>query len=327
MIDTNPLVTVLTPVYNGEAFIAECIESVRRQTYQNWEYVIVNNCSTDRTLDIINKHASEDTRIRVHNNEDFVDVIQNHNIAFQQLSKNSKYCKLVQADDLLFSTCIEDMVDVAEASPSIGVVGSYCIAGTRVRCDGLSYPTPLITGIEVCRNTLLGRYYLFWSPSCLLIRSDIIGNRQPFYRIPYLHADVDALYEILQNCDFGFVYQVLTSIRTHKESMTSQDAQRINTQRLSQLQLLAKYGPFYLTAKEFELRVNTLLDIYYHSLVIAIIDLKRSEFWKYQKSELSKLGYPLSTLKLLNAFLSAIISNPRELARHLKARLIAKPTA
>jgi glycosyltransferase involved in cell wall biosynthesis len=326
MIDAKPLVTILTPVYNGEAFIAECIESVRRQTYQNWEYIIVNNCSTDGTLDIINKHASEDSRIRVLNNDDFVNVIENHNIAFQQLSGNSKYCKLVQADDLLFPTCIDEMVDAAESSDSIGIVGSYCIAGRRVECDGLPYPSPIVSGREVCRKSLLGQYYLFWSPSCLLIRSAIIRNRQPFYRIPYLHADVDALYEILQNCDFGFVHQVLTYIRTHEKSMTSQDAQRTSTQRLSHLQLLAKYGPLYLTAEQFEMQFKTLLDIYYHTMVIAIFDLKGSDYWKYQKSELSKLGYPLGTLKLMTALLSAMISNPRELARHLKARLIAKRT-
>ena len=46
----EPLVSVVTPVYNGDKYLADCVESVLKQTYQNWEYVIVNNCSTDRTL-------------------------------------------------------------------------------------------------------------------------------------------------------------------------------------------------------------------------------------------------------------------------------------
>jgi hypothetical protein len=45
----DPLVTVLTPVYNGEAYLAECIESVLAQTYSNWHYIIVNNNSADKT--------------------------------------------------------------------------------------------------------------------------------------------------------------------------------------------------------------------------------------------------------------------------------------
>ena len=48
----KPLVSIVTPVYNGEKFIAECIQSVLEQTYTNWNYVIVNNCSTDKTLKI-----------------------------------------------------------------------------------------------------------------------------------------------------------------------------------------------------------------------------------------------------------------------------------
>ena len=48
----EPLVSVVTPVYNGEAFLAKCIDSVLAQTYRNFEYLIVNNCSTDRSLEI-----------------------------------------------------------------------------------------------------------------------------------------------------------------------------------------------------------------------------------------------------------------------------------
>ena len=48
--DTQPLVSVVTPVYNGQAYLAECIESVLAQSYSNWQYTVVNNCSTDATL-------------------------------------------------------------------------------------------------------------------------------------------------------------------------------------------------------------------------------------------------------------------------------------
>ena len=48
----NPLVSVLIPVYNCEAYLRECLESVLRQTYSNWECLVVNNCSTDRTLSL-----------------------------------------------------------------------------------------------------------------------------------------------------------------------------------------------------------------------------------------------------------------------------------
>ena len=108
----EPVVSVITPVYNGEEYLAECIESVLAQTYQNWDYTIVNNCSTDRTLEIAQAFASRDRRIRIHTNDRFAPVIENHNIALRQISPASKYCKVVFADDWLFPRCIEEMVRV-----------------------------------------------------------------------------------------------------------------------------------------------------------------------------------------------------------------------
>src|SRR5712692_7142061 len=107
--DSQPLVGVVTPVYNGEKYLAECIESVLAQNYQNWEYIIVNNCSTDGSLKIAQTYAHRDARIRIYNNREFVSVIQNHNITFRQLSPESKYCKVVHADDWLFPDCIMQM--------------------------------------------------------------------------------------------------------------------------------------------------------------------------------------------------------------------------
>ena len=59
----QPQVSVITPVYNGEEFLSECIQSVLSQTYQNWDYTIVNNRSTDRTLEIAQSYAARDPRI------------------------------------------------------------------------------------------------------------------------------------------------------------------------------------------------------------------------------------------------------------------------
>jgi len=55
--DYLPLVSVVTPAYNGENHLTECSERVWAQTYQNWEYIIVNNCSTDRSLEIARRYA------------------------------------------------------------------------------------------------------------------------------------------------------------------------------------------------------------------------------------------------------------------------------
>ena len=105
----SPLVSVVTPVFNGEAGLDECIESVLGQTYKNFEYVIVNNRSTDRTLEIAKCYAEKDPRIRIHDNDTFVEAVENHEIALRQISPESRYCKVVQADDWIFPECLERM--------------------------------------------------------------------------------------------------------------------------------------------------------------------------------------------------------------------------
>ena len=78
----QPLVSIITPVYNGDAYLRECIESVLRQTYHNWEYIIVNNRSEDATLAIAEEYASSVSRgFRVITNKEFVGQVANQNIA------------------------------------------------------------------------------------------------------------------------------------------------------------------------------------------------------------------------------------------------------
>ena len=118
----------------------ECIQSVLAQTYQNWNYTIVDNCSTDGSAEIALGYAAKDSRIRVHRNEHFLPVIANHNSALRQISPQSKYCKIVLGDDWIFPNCLEQMVAVAEANPAIGIIGAYALEGERVAWTGLPFP-------------------------------------------------------------------------------------------------------------------------------------------------------------------------------------------
>jgi len=77
--DEQPLVSVVTPVYNGADYIAECIESVLKQTYENWEYVIVDNRSTDDTLEIARGYEAREPRIRIVTPNVFVGVVESGN--------------------------------------------------------------------------------------------------------------------------------------------------------------------------------------------------------------------------------------------------------
>ena len=65
----NDLVSIIMPSYNTGKYIAESIKSVQQQTYENWELIIVNDCSTDKTPDIVAEYVKQDERIIIVNNE------------------------------------------------------------------------------------------------------------------------------------------------------------------------------------------------------------------------------------------------------------------
>lgn len=314
-VNTQPFISIVTPVYNGEKYLAECIESVLAQTYQNWEYIIVNNCSKDRTLEIAQEYARQDARIRVHNNSEFLRAVQNWNHALHLISAESKYCKVVHADDWLFPECLTEMVKVAEANPTVGLVSSYRLEGSQVRNNGLLYPSTVVPGREICRGSFLNGFYVFGSPTSVLIRSDIVRNRKAFYNEWVPHQDEEVSYAILQDTDFGFVHQVLTYSRVHDETITASFCKRFNTFLLGKLIVLVKYGPIYLTKAEYEQCFNQLMGRYYRFLGNSFIHRREKEFWNYHKSILENLGYPLSITRVIKAASLQLIDalfNPKQ---------------
>ncbi len=298
--ESQPLVSVITPVYNGEEYLSECIESVLAQSYDNWEYCIVNNCSTDRTLEIAESYAKKHKQIRIHNNSEFVSMAQNANNAFRQISLSSKYCKVIHADDWLFPECLTRMVEVAEAHPTVAIVGAYGLVGDRVKWDGLPYPSTVISGRDICRWTLLGRTYVFGNPTCLLLRSDVVRASDPFYDESNIHRDSEACFKILRGWDFGFVHQVLTYLRVREGSQTGY-SKRYNTYLPNSIDRLLKFGPAVLSQDELNVRLNGSLAGYYSYLAESVFRLREKEFWSYHRAKMRDMGYPLSLPRLFTA--------------------------
>jgi glycosyltransferase involved in cell wall biosynthesis len=306
----HPLVSVVTPVHNGEKYLDECIQSVRNQTYQNLEYIILNNCSTDNTFRIAQLHSSEDKRIRVVSTDEFLPLIQNHNHALRQISSSSKYCKIVHADDALFPPCIELMVLAAEAHPTAGIVGAYTLAGEKVVSSGLPHYTTFLSGKEICRLTLLNKIYCFWSPTSLLIRSDLIRKNRCFYNENYLYADDEACYELLKETDFAFVHQVLSFVRTHDESATATLTASYNKIILSNLDLFTRYGPIFLSSAEFKKQLAVRLNKYYGFLARSLFNLREKDFWKYHMQTTKNIGHSFRPSKLAKASISQLVHRP-----------------
>jgi glycosyltransferase involved in cell wall biosynthesis len=325
MSDTDqPLVFVVTPVYNGEKLISECIESVIAQTYGNFEYLIVNNCSTDRTLDIAQSYAKKDPRIRIHNNTQFLSVVDNHNNAFSLIPERAKYCKIVGADDWLFPNCITEMVKVAEQYPTVGMVCSYVLVGNRIGWDGLPYPSTFMKGAEVCRLRLLKHVKVFGGPSASLLRTNIVNEYSPFYKVGNYHGDTEAYLDLLQKHDFGFVHQVLSFNRRGDDSRTTAYLQRVNSFIVAEIEELTRFGPAYLSEQELQPLRQSATKAYYKVLAQSILDLQGKDFWDYHRERMQQLGFGINYFKVFGYLLLRMVDlmlNPKRTIEGVFRRL------
>lgn len=338
---SEPLVSVVIPVYNGEEFIEKAIRSVQAQTYQNWDLTVGNNHSKDRTLAIAQELAAQDPRIRVVTYPKFVGVVESHNNAFTLASEQAKYCKCLDADDWLFPECIEELVKVAEAHPTVGMVTSYVLCGARVGFDGLPYPSTFMTGREVCRRRFLQNIMVFGGPSASLIRTDILRIKRPFYPLGNYHGDNEAYIDLLKDHDFGYVHQVLSYNLRGDKSRTTSYLDRVDSHLAGYILELTKYGPFFLTPEELAARLKERWREYYRFLGRAVFELRGREYWHYHAVHMRELGYPLNYPRvalwalyrfldvLLNPFRTTqgIIRRLGELVSRLTRRPTAPPTA
>ena len=179
-----------------------------------------------------------------------------------------------------------------------------------------------MSGADIARSTLLGEFYLFWSPTSLLISSKYIRDHMPYYHESRLDADISALFTIFQQYDFGFVHQILTYVRSHEDSMTSRDRKHTQTQLLSHIYLLLKYGPIYLKLNELSKQKIFLFSEYYKKLTFAVFEFKEKEFWKKQKVQLDELGYKINYFKLVFMCLSFMFVHPISTMRKLKRTIL-----
>ncbi len=291
-------VSVVTPFYNTAPFLAQCVESVLAQTHRNFEYLLVNNRSTDGSREIAQRYVAKDPRLRLIDNEAFVGQVENYNGALERIGADCKYVKIVQADDALFPECLERMVDVAERDPRIGLVSSYWLWGDKLMGEGIPFGTWRVQGTEACRRMLVTKCFLVGSPSTVLYRADVVRARKPFYALGHHHEDTEAAYEILLEHDLGFVHQVLSFLRVDNPSITG-STRSFNPGHLDYLIAVERYGPEVLSGPEYEALSSREWTSYKMFLGSSCLRRRSSAFWDYHRKGLATIGCELRMREVL----------------------------
>ena len=168
MSPNTPLVSVLTTCYNREAYIAETIESVLAQTFTDFEYIIVDDCSKDRSFEIAQSYAAIDSRIRVSRNDQNLGDYPNRNKAAS--CATGKYLKYIDSDDVLYPHALDVCVHYMEMFPHAGLGLS--------KLHGQDQPLPkVLEPLEAYKLHFLGSGLFSNAPGSVVIRRD------PFERV------------------------------------------------------------------------------------------------------------------------------------------------
>lgn len=121
-----PMVSVLMPAYNAEKYIGEAIESILNQTFTDFEFIIINDSSTDKTEEIIEEYAKKDNRIVYEKNDKNMKISKTLNRGMDMAK--GKYIARMDADDVSFKERLEKQVKYMEENPNCGVIGT-CFLG------------------------------------------------------------------------------------------------------------------------------------------------------------------------------------------------------
>lgn len=221
----NPKVSVIMSVYNGEKYIREAIESILKQTFNDFEFIIIDDGSSDNTLGIIKSY--QDTRIKIIKNDANLGVSLSKNRGFDIAS--GEYIAIMDADDISYPARFEKEVLFLDNNKNIGLVGTYYVI-----IDGddrlIERVTPPIDSIVLKEGMLeknqLGHGTIMFRRECL--------TRVGQYREEFKSSlDYDFLLRFTEKYDVSTIPEVLYAWRLNLHSITI--SKRINQEIFSSL--------------------------------------------------------------------------------------------
>lgn len=207
----NELVSIITPCYNSEKFLDECISSVLNQTYQNWEMLIVDDNSSDNSSILINSYSKKDERIKPLYLNDNIGAAMARNKAISKAK--GKYLAFLDSDDVWLPKKLEVQTNFMKKNNCSFVFSSYSVISDDEKPKYTISVPETITYKKYLKNTIIG---------CLTVMLD----KEKFKKIemPNLRSSHDmALWlNLLKQEKYAYgIAQDLAIYRDHKSSNTS----------------------------------------------------------------------------------------------------------
>lgn len=252
-------ITIGIPFYNAEAFLADAIRSVFAQTYQDWELILVDDGSTDRSLDIA--QSINDSRVKV------ISDGLNKRLPFRlnQITSLAKYDFIgrMDADDLISPTRFEKQLAILKENPEIDMVTTGVCSITNdsrpvgIRCGK---PDDIITGVKI----LLGQ--------CAIVHAAMLGRKTWFERNPYdekavLAQDYELWLRSFGNNDFKL--HILNEPLYYYREENNAVAKKLLKAYRTQIKLMKKYSFLGLTRHKLAL---SIIRIYFKIFIVMVLN-------------------------------------------------------
>ncbi|MDD7738632.1 MAG: glycosyltransferase [Fusicatenibacter sp.] len=235
------MISVILPVYNGEQFLAKSIESCQKQTYTNWELLIIDDGSTDHSPEIAQKFAEEDHRIHYYRNEKNLRLPRTLNRGFSLAS--GAYLTWTSDDNYYYDTAFEKMVTALNEKKSDFVFSSCAIINEK------DEQTLIISAPEDYAHAIWD--YNFVGACFMYTRKvyEIVGDYDPDL---FLCEDYDYWLRIFASFPVTYLDEILYAYRRHEKALSV-------THRDGQYEAMEKA-----LLKNFKLKKNpTTLDRFY----------------------------------------------------------------
>ncbi len=177
----KPLVSVVMSVFNAEKYLAEAIESILNQTFQNFEFIIINDGSTDSSLDITENYQKQDVRIILISRENR-GLVTSLNEGIKRAK--GKYIARMDADDIAMPTRLKDQVQYMEIHIDVGICGTGAIVFGEDKKEH--------EWILAREDKTLQTQLLFSSPlihPSVMMRRDLVMKHKLFYHKDFIHAE------------------------------------------------------------------------------------------------------------------------------------------
>jgi len=250
---TRPPVSVCIPVYNGAAFIAAAVESVLKQTFGEFELIVLDNASTDETPRILAQF--DDARLRIIRHASNIGASANFNAALNEA--RGEWVKILCADDLLYPGCLEQQLQNAVLSGKDAPVLLCCArdvidaGGRRWMRRAFSDRSGAVSGPEAIRRSVRAGTNLFGEPASVLMNREAALKAGGFNSAWRFCTDLDLWVRILQ---YGNLYADSAALCAFRVSAQSWSISLVRFQAKEfclWIERCRQDGLFYVTRAEF----------------------------------------------------------------------------